>query len=220
MADSKWGRRDRSATLRCAHEKRLKRKSENREKIIREPQFMRNHRKSFIMLGFMAVALFTSATAQETNKSKPESSLTSAREKTVINIWPGVAPGSEQWKQPETVIGSVGNQRIMNVSAPTLTAYLPDPSTATGTSVIIAPGGGFVWLSIDSEGHNVAKWLVARGIAAIVLKYRLFQVEGQDPTQAVQSATVALSGLMRDRSMINSYSKYAIADGIQAVKTV
>ena len=83
------------------------------------------------MLGFMAVALFTSATAQETNKSKPESSLTSAREKTVINIWPGVAPGSEQWKQPETVIGSVGNQRIMNVSAPTLTAYLPDPSTAT-----------------------------------------------------------------------------------------
>ena len=65
------------------------------------------------MLGFMAVALFTSGTAQETNKSKPEPSLTSAREKTVINIWPGVAPGSEQWKQPETVIGSVGNQRIM-----------------------------------------------------------------------------------------------------------
>ena len=98
---------------------------------------MRDHRKSFITLGFMAVALFTSATAQETNKGKPEPSLASAREKTVINIWPGVAPGSEQWKQPETVIGSVGNQRIMNVSTPTLTAYLPDPSTATGTSVII-----------------------------------------------------------------------------------
>src|SRR6266576_176120 len=115
---------------------------------------MRNHRKSSIILGFMAVAVFTSATAEETNKSKPEPSLTSsAREKTVINIWPGVAPGSEQWKQPETVIGSAGNQRIMNVSAPTLTAYLPDPSTATGASVIIAPGGGFVWLSIDSEGQ-------------------------------------------------------------------
>src|SRR5689334_23762178 len=105
--------------------KRAERKGQNREKKTREPQFMRNHRKSFIMLGFMAVALFTSATAQETNKSKPEPSLTSAREKTVINIWPGVAPGSEQWKQPETVIGSAGNQRIMNVSAPTLTAYLP-----------------------------------------------------------------------------------------------
>ena len=108
------------------------------------------------MLGFMAVALFTSTTAQEINKNKTEPSLTSAREKTVINLWPGVAPGSEQWKQPETVIGSVGSRRIMNVSAPTLTAYLPDPSTATGTSVIIAPGGGFVWLSIDSEGHDAA----------------------------------------------------------------
>ena len=140
------------------------------------------------MLGFMAVALFTSATGQETNKSKPEPSLTSAREKTVFNIWPGVAPGSEQWKQPETVIGSAGNQRIMNVSAPTLTAYLPDPSTATGTSVLIAPGGGFVWLSIDSEGHDVAKWLAARGIAAFVLKYRLLQVEGQEPAQVAQAA--------------------------------
>ena len=55
----------------------------------------------------------------------------------------------------------------MNVSTPTLTVYLPDPSTATGTAVIIAPGGGFVWLSIDSEGHDVAKWLAARGIAGI-----------------------------------------------------
>ena len=68
---------------------------------------MRNLRKSSIILGFMAVALFTSTTAQETNKSKPAPSLTSARETIVVNIWPGVAPGSEQWKQPETVIGSV-----------------------------------------------------------------------------------------------------------------
>ena len=85
-----------------------------------------------------------------------------------INLWPGTAPGSEAWKQPETTVGNPGNRRIMNVSTPTLTAYLPDPSTATGTAVIIAPGGGFVWLSIDSEGHDVAKWLAARGIAGIV----------------------------------------------------
>src|ERR1043166_8035290 len=136
-----------------------------------------------IMLGFMAIALSTSTTAQEINKSKLEASPPSAREKTVINIWPGVAPGSEQWKQPETAIGSAGNQRIMNVSVPTLTVYLPDPSIATGTSVIVAPGGGFVWLSIDSEGHDVAKWLVARGITVFVLKYRLFQVEGRNPAQ-------------------------------------
>ena len=178
---------------------------------------MRN--QSFILLGFMSLVLFTSASAQETNKSTLEPPLTSAREKT-INIWPGVAPGSEQWKQPETVIGAIGDRRIMNVSAPTLTAYLPDPSTATGTSVIIAPAGGFVWLSIHMEGHDVAKWLAARGIAAFVLKYRLLQVEGQEPKQVAQSAGAALGAVIRDRSLIDRYSTNGIADGIQAIKVV
>ena len=45
-------------------------------------------------------------------------------------------------------------ETTVNVSTPTLTAYLPAPSTATGTAVIIAPGGGFIGLSINSEGHG------------------------------------------------------------------
>jgi acetyl esterase/lipase len=179
----------------------------------------RKHRKSFIALWLIVAALFTSASAQETQKSKPEQTPTPATPKTV-NLWPGAAPGSEQWKRPETTLGSAGNRRIMNVSVPTLTVYLPDPSTATGTAVIIAPGGGFVWLSIDSEGHDVAKWLVARGIAAFVLKYRLFQVEGQDPAQVAQAANAALGALTRNRSLVDEYGKYGIADGIQAVKVV
>jgi acetyl esterase/lipase len=135
-----------------------------------------------------------------------------------INLWPGVAPGSEQWKQSETVIGPAGNHRIINVSTPTLTTYLPDPAIATGTAVIIAPGGGFVWLSIDSEGYDVAKWLASRGVAGIVLKYRLFQVEGQDAAQVTQSANTALAAVQRDRTLIDGYQKYGIADGIEAVK--
>jgi acetyl esterase/lipase len=101
---------------------------------------------------------------------------------------------------------------------PDLTVSLPDPSRATGTAVIIAPGGGFVWLSIDSEGHDAAKWLAARGIAGIILKYRLFQVEGQDSAQVTQAATAALAAVQSDRSLIDAYDKYGIADGIQAVK--
>ena len=120
----------------------------------------------------------------------------------------------------ETTVGSAGNQRIMNVALPTLTVYLPDPSTATGTAVIIAPGGGFVWLSIDSEGHDVAKWLAARGIEGIVLKYRLFQIEGQEPAQVTQAATAPLGRVQSDRSLIDDYSRYGIADGIQAVRVV
>jgi len=62
---------------------------------------------------------------------------------------------------------------ITNVSHPTLSVYLPDEDKATGTSVIICPGGGLYAHSINSEGRQVAEWLAARGVAAFVLKYRL-----------------------------------------------
>ena len=93
----------------------------------------------------------------------------SARSQTV-NIWPGAAPGSEHWTQKErtienTPVGTV----VFNVVTPTLTAYLPERSKATGTCVIIAPGGAFVALAISLEGSDVARRLQERGIAAFVL---------------------------------------------------
>ncbi|MCR6653114.1 MAG: alpha/beta hydrolase [Cellvibrionaceae bacterium] len=51
--------------------------------------------------------------------------------------------------------------------------FLADPKKANGTSVIVAPGGGFMWLSMGNEGWEVAEALAARGINAFVLKYRL-----------------------------------------------
>jgi acetyl esterase/lipase len=55
------------------------------------------------------------------------------------------------------------------VVTPTLTVYLPERTKATGTGVIIAPGGAFVALAIDLEGYNVARWLQEKGIASFVL---------------------------------------------------
>src|SRR5437762_500652 len=74
-----------------------------------------------------------------------------------LNIWPGVAPGSETWNQKEkiekgTPVGTV----VFNVVTPTLTPYLPERTKATGTGIIIAPGGAFVAVAIDLEGHQVA----------------------------------------------------------------
>ena len=176
----------------------------------------RNHWKSSIALCLLAASLFTSANAQETDKSE-ESSATATR---VINLWPGVAPGSEQWKQPETTLGPQGMEQVVDVTTPTLTAYLPQPSAATGTAVIIAPGGGFIGLSINSEGHDVATWLVARGITAFVLKYRLKQIEGQDTTQLSQSARAAFMTQLQNHALIAEDGKYGVADGIQAIKVV
>jgi acetyl esterase/lipase len=61
---------------------------------------------------------------------------------------------------------------IRNVVTPSLTVFLPDPAVATGAGVVIAPGGGFCWLTWDVEGTMLAEWLRNRGVAAFVLKYR------------------------------------------------
>jgi predicted SnoaL-like aldol condensation-catalyzing enzyme/acetyl esterase/lipase len=76
------------------------------------------------------------------------------------------AADREQWM---TQNGNVG---VRNVSHATLTPVLPD-GPASGAAVIVAPGGGFLGLAIDTEGWQVARWLADHGIAAFVLKYRV-----------------------------------------------
>ena len=123
-----------------------------------------------------------------------------------MNLWPGVAPGSEKWTYKESSVNVPGTGTIVfGVTEPTLTAYLPEKSKATGTGVIIAPGGAFVALAIDVEGTEVARWLNERGIAAFVLKYRIMEKKGE--------------GLPKDMDF-DAASKYGIADGIQAIKLV
>ncbi|MEO7144225.1 MAG: alpha/beta hydrolase [Bryobacteraceae bacterium] len=73
-------------------------------------------------------------------------------------LWPDGAPGA------------VGTE---DADRPTLAIYLPDAAHATGTGVVICPGGGYMHLAMEKEGSQVAEWLNARGIAGFVLKYRL-----------------------------------------------
>lgn len=76
-------------------------------------------------------------------------------------------PAKESWFR------QWGDPMARNVSNATLTPFLADPKKANGTSVIVAPGGGFMWLSMGNEGWEVAEALAAKGINAFVLKYRL-----------------------------------------------
>jgi len=84
----------------------------------------------------------------------------------------GPLPGAAA---PEAWHSQYGSVFARNVSVATLTPFLPAPGKATGTAVIVAPGGGFRTLSMENEGWNVARALAARGVAAFVLKYRLIQ---------------------------------------------
>ena len=123
-----------------------------------------------------------------------------------LNIWPGAAPGSENWTWKEKILDNtpIGTE-VFNVVTPTLTVYLPEKTKATGTAIIIAPGGAFVALAIDLEANNVARWLQSKGIAAFVLKYRIMEKRQE--------------GIPADLNM-DEAGKYGIADGIQAIKVV
>ncbi|WP_432493396.1 alpha/beta hydrolase [Kineococcus auxinigenes] len=66
-----------------------------------------------------------------------------------------------------------GERLLRNVTLATLTPYLPDPATSTGTGVVVAPGGALHLLAVDNEGAHVAQRLAEHGIAAFVLHYRL-----------------------------------------------
>lgn len=63
--------------------------------------------------------------------------------------------------------------RISKVQTPTLEVYLPDPAIATGDAVVICPGGGYAILAYEHEGVEIAQWWAERGVAGLVLKYRL-----------------------------------------------
>jgi len=137
-----------------------------------------------------------------------------------IDIWPGVAPGSENWSQQERVAEGPAGNTIYNVVTPTLTAYLPDPSTATGTGVIVAPGGAFRFLSIDMEGHDVARWLAARGVAGFVLKYRVVETPPDFSLAQLMSELRAPGEGAGGGGGMDEAGKHGVADGIQAVRVV
>lgn len=92
----------------------------------------------------------------------------------VIDLWNGKIPGAirnDQFRQMvDTAVGWVDKKSI---AYPTLAVYPAPAEKATGTAVIICPGGAYGGLAIKHEGEQVAKWLNSLGITAFVLKYRL-----------------------------------------------
>lgn len=81
---------------------------------------------------------------------------------------------------------------IRNVTRPTLTLFLPDRSKASGAAVILAPGGGMIFLAMPDEA--TVRALTDRGIAVFVLKYRV------EPTPAKVEDLMAFFGKMQEQS--------------------
>ncbi|SFQ45124.1 GDSL-type esterase/lipase family protein [Parafilimonas terrae] len=138
----------------------------------------------------------------------------------VIPLYNGAAPGSENWNWEEARQDSnvFHTPIVYNVSHPTLTVYLPDPAAPkTNTAVVIAPGGGFHLLSINSEGVDVAKWLNKKGITCFVLKYRLVHSKTDNPIQEMMDM---INGKGGNNEETKSAIVMAIADGREAISYV
>lgn len=96
-----------------------------------------------------------------------------AAEPLELKLWPEGAPGQmlPHSKATEDFIRTkAGKSTITDIHEPTITVYRPEKPN--GTSVIVAPGGGFVFLSAIHEGSQVCEWLNTIGVTGILLKYR------------------------------------------------
>ena len=111
----------------------------------------------------------------------------------VIHLWPDGPPTriegvGDEVAYPVSAGPAAGTYFLRNISDPTLTIFAPDPGSANGVGIIVAPGGGWTINAWSHEGLDAARWLAGLGCTAFLLKYR---VQASDPDQAAFDARMA-----------------------------
>src|SRR4029077_12399936 len=141
-----------------------------------------------------------------------------AAAKDVIPLYPGTPPGStpETYPEKEYFSKSWNTEVVANVTKPSLTVFKPSPELKNGTAIVVCPGGGFMALSITSEGTDVAKYLAARGVTAFVLKYRLART-GEDATQEFAAL---FANRQKFDEVVGKVVPLSVADGLAEVTYV
>jgi acetyl esterase/lipase len=126
-----------------------------------------------------------------------------------VKLFPEGVPG-EPVAMEETADKSgnrVANEtvlRITNVSEPTITVYEASEEAASGSAMIVCPGGGYNLLAYDLEGDEVCLWLNELGITAVLLKYRVPQQEGKEKHEApLQDLQRAISYVRANAAHLN-----------------
>lgn len=105
----------------------------------------------------MSCLLVAASLLAMTSASTEAPGLQQADRPTPIPLYPQGVPGAKGTKPEDT---------------PTLSVYLPPADKASGTAIVVCPGGGYGGLA-EHEGHPIAKWLNSLGVTAVILKYRL-----------------------------------------------
>jgi len=133
-----------------------------------------------------------------------------------VRLYKGAAPGSEgwNWEEKQNNKNAINLMTVYNVVNPTLTVFPAD--NANGAVVIVCPGGGFHFLSINSEGNEVARWLVKKGVTVFVLKYRVAHVTTDDPFGYMLDQNHRKEW---DAEMVQTIP-FSVADGREAISYV
>ncbi len=118
-----------------------------------------------------------------------------------LKLWPDGAPGKmvpHSQATDDFIRTKAGKSTITDIHDPTITVYHPEKPN--GTSVIVAPGGGFVFLSAVHEGTQVCEWLNTLGVTGVLLKYRTpTRDEAAPHEKPVQDAAKAIA-LVREHA--------------------
>ncbi|MGZ3937865.1 MAG: alpha/beta hydrolase [Flavisolibacter sp.] len=88
-----------------------------------------------------------------------------------ILLYPEKVPNSKS--APADYIEKNDKGWITKVTQPTLTIFRPDSNKATGTAIIVIPGGAYIGIAYNHEGIDVARKFAEAGVTAFLLKYRL-----------------------------------------------
>lgn len=118
-----------------------------------------------------------------------------------IKLWPDGAPGKmlphSKFTQ-DFIRTKAGKSTITDIHEPTITVYRPEKPN--GTSIIVAPGGAYIFLSAVHEGTQVCEWLNTLGVTAFLLKYRTpTRDEAAPHEKPVQDAAKAIA-LVREHA--------------------
>jgi len=120
------------------------------------------------LLGIAAgAAVLPALAAARTAPSEPDD---------VIHLWPNGAPGMPARPPVEAITERhtdpfLPDRSIDGIARPRLHVFRP--ARPNGAAVLITPGGGYKYVVLDREGHEIARWLTAQGFTAFVLLYRL-----------------------------------------------
>lgn len=106
-----------------------------------------------------------------------------------MDLWPSGPPGLLADPKEDEQTDRQGDILFArNVHVPTLTVFPASTGTASGTAVVICPGGGYSGTAVDHEGWQVARWLNSFGVTGIVLKYRASPYRHPIPLMDAQRA--------------------------------